>query len=174
MNIFVLDYDAKQSAVDQCDKHVVKMPTETAQMLSTNVRVLQGPSYTKGKAPILHPHTGDVLPIMQCFGINHPATRWARESFFNFRWLSIHGKALCREFEKRFGKRHRALDTLEALDEFLNVRTLTLPDIGRTEHPQCMPEKYKHADAVTAYRSFYTHDKVRFAKWSYGPSPEWW
>jgi hypothetical protein len=33
MNIFVLDEDPVISAQMQCDKHIVKMPLETAQML---------------------------------------------------------------------------------------------------------------------------------------------
>jgi hypothetical protein len=38
MNIFFLDADPKQAAQMQCDKHVVKMVLETAQMLSTAAR----------------------------------------------------------------------------------------------------------------------------------------
>ena len=42
MNIFVLDQDPTQAAQLQCDKHVVKMIVESAQMLSTAHRVLDG------------------------------------------------------------------------------------------------------------------------------------
>ena len=35
MNIFVLDKDPKQAAQWHVDKHVVKMPLEAAQLLST-------------------------------------------------------------------------------------------------------------------------------------------
>ena len=42
MNIFVLDQDTTQAAQLQCDKHVVKMIVESAQMLSTAHRVLDG------------------------------------------------------------------------------------------------------------------------------------
>ena len=38
MNIFFLDKDPKIAAQMQCDKHVVKMILETAQMLSTAAR----------------------------------------------------------------------------------------------------------------------------------------
>ena len=38
MNIFFLDKDPKIAAQLQCDKHVVKMILETAQMLSTAAR----------------------------------------------------------------------------------------------------------------------------------------
>ena len=42
MNIFILDTDPVVAAQSQCDKHVVKMVTESAQMLSTAHRVLDG------------------------------------------------------------------------------------------------------------------------------------
>ena len=42
MNIFVLDKDPVKAAQYQCDKHVVKMIVESAQMLSTAHRLLDG------------------------------------------------------------------------------------------------------------------------------------
>ena len=42
MNIFVLHDDPVLAAQDQCDKHVVKMIVESAQMLSTVHRMLDG------------------------------------------------------------------------------------------------------------------------------------
>ena len=46
MNIFALSSDPFESAQMMCDKHVVKMIVETAQLLSTAHRVLDGESYT--------------------------------------------------------------------------------------------------------------------------------
>ena len=48
MNIFVLDKNPIRAAQLQCDKHVVKMIVESAQMLSTAHRILDG---TKTKRP---------------------------------------------------------------------------------------------------------------------------
>jgi hypothetical protein len=42
MNIFILDKDPVLAAQLQCDKHVVKMIVESAQMLSTAHRMLDG------------------------------------------------------------------------------------------------------------------------------------
>jgi hypothetical protein len=36
-----------------------------------------------------------------------------------------------------------------------------------------MPEQYKNADAVTAYRAYYLGEKTKFAKWKLGNVPEW-
>ena len=46
MNIFALSSDPFESAQMMCDKHVVKMIIETAQLLSTAHRVLDGEQYT--------------------------------------------------------------------------------------------------------------------------------
>ena len=45
MNIFYLDRDTVVAALMMCDKHVVKMILESAQMLSTAHRVLDGDDY---------------------------------------------------------------------------------------------------------------------------------
>ena len=42
MNIFILNTDPVIAAQEQCDKHVVKMILESAQMLSTAHRMLDG------------------------------------------------------------------------------------------------------------------------------------
>jgi len=42
MNIFVVDKDPIIAARSLLDKHIVKMPLETAQLLSTNHRFLDG------------------------------------------------------------------------------------------------------------------------------------
>ena len=45
MNIFVVDDCPEKSARSLCDKHVVKMILESAQMMSTTHRVLDGEEY---------------------------------------------------------------------------------------------------------------------------------
>ena len=45
MNIFYLSYDPRTAAAEHCDKHVVKMIVEYAQLLSTAHRVLDGIPY---------------------------------------------------------------------------------------------------------------------------------
>ena len=42
MNIFVVERDPIEAARSLLDKHIVKMPLESAQMLSTNHRILDG------------------------------------------------------------------------------------------------------------------------------------
>jgi hypothetical protein len=73
MNIFFLHKDPKIAACMQCDKHVVKMVLETAQMLSTAARAQGYDMGYKSAYP------------------NHPMTLWVNESPHNYTWAAIHG-----------------------------------------------------------------------------------
>ena len=65
MNIFVLDNDPFKAAEYQCDKHVVKMVLETAQLLCS----------AHETAPYKRTH------------YNHPCAIWTRSSLSNYMWL---------------------------------------------------------------------------------------
>lgn len=145
MNIFILSRSPDEAAQMQCDKHVVKMCLETAQILSTIVGGPYKPTHA-----------------------NHPCVKWAGESYSNFFWLREHGIALCREYTYRYGKVHKCEEVIKSIrcNSFL-------PYIG-TKFVQCMPPEYKHEDAVTAYRAYY-HSKAAFAQWNKSrPAPYWW
>jgi hypothetical protein len=86
MNIFVVDEDPEVAARQLCDKHVVKMILETAQMLCT---VAHNHGY---EAPykVAHP--------------KHPCTLWAGKSAANWTWLIDHGLAMSEEYTERYGR----------------------------------------------------------------------
>lgn len=150
MNIFILDKDPKRCAEMHCDKHVVKMILEHAQMMSTTLVEFGRP------APYKSTHK------------NHPCTVWVRESLDNYVWLYTLTYYLNKEFKCRFsGKDHKSWLAI------LGEEPPKLPEIGRTPFAQAMPDQYKHPDAVTAYRQYYQGDKARFAKWTNRPTPEW-
>ena len=69
MNIFALDNDVKVAAQWHVDKHVVKMPLETAQMLCTARHEL-------GEKP-------ESIPYKVAHK-NHPCTIWCRNSSENY------------------------------------------------------------------------------------------
>ena len=159
MNIFVLDRNPVVAAQMQCDRHVVKMVLESAQMLSTAVNLLGG----KGRYKSNH--------------VNHPCSKWARETLGNFIWLYDHGMALAKEYTERYGKRHKSEEVIQ--DCMYELRQIKVPvpvySYKRTPHPLCMPDQYKTEDPVQSYRTFYLQDKVRFAEWNKTrPAPEWW
>lgn len=149
MNIFVVDRDPVQAAKDLCDKHVVKMILETAQMLCTT---------HKGGAPYKPSH------------MKHPCTIWASVSMDNYEWLLSHGFALCEEYARRYGKRHKTQDVLEWLD----ANRPQIPRIGLTPFAQAMPDEFKHHDAVEAYRNYYIGAKSKIAVWNHSTKPSWW
>ena len=151
MNIFVVDNDPVTAAKQLCDKHVVKMILESAQMLCS--------CFPKGEAP-----------YKRAF-YNHPCTIWARESKENYEWLLDHAYAMCQEYTRRYGKVHKSLDTIHWC--FCNYNQLNLPRKGLTPFAQAMPEEYKNDCAVTAYRAYYNGEKSYFAKWTTRDIPKW-
>lgn len=151
MNIFVLDRNPKLAAQMQCDKHVVKMILETAQMLCTV-------AHANGfNAPYRATHK------------NHPCTLWASKSKQNWDWLIEHGIALCCEYTKRYGKIHKSQQHIE----WCRSLPIGLPAIGLTPFAQAMPQQYKHSCPVVAYRAYYHGEKASFAKWK-TKKPKWW
>ena len=93
MNIFYLDKDPIEAAKQSCDKHVVKMIVESAQMLSTAHRMIDGKEYTdKTKAGRRikrwkHPNTNLEKTLYKACHTGHPSTVWVMQSAYNYHWL---------------------------------------------------------------------------------------
>jgi hypothetical protein len=152
MNIFILDTDPVRAAEMQCDKHVVKMVSEAAQLLCT--------VFDPDTTPWKHTH------------YNHPCAKWARESKENFNWLVRHGLALAYEYTYRYDKVHKAQVVIEWCVE--QSRHIDWKGVEQTPFVQTMPDQYRLTDTVTAYRNFYIGEKSRFAKWNKTrPAPNW-
>tara|TARA_R110002050_G_scaffold16903_1_gene50814 strand:- start:78 stop:554 length:477 start_codon:yes stop_codon:yes gene_type:complete len=152
MNIFVLDDNIERCAAYHCDKHVVKMTLETAQLLCS--------PFEQGDAPYKRTH------------YNHPCAKWARESVGNYEWLLELGYRLAEEYTHRYGKMHKCLDVIDWCDN--NSHTLNLPDLGLTPWAQAMPDEYKSQCAIQAYRNYYCGDKLEFCTWKNRQLPNWW
>ena len=149
MNIFKLDESPVVSAKYACDKHVVKMILESAQMLCA-----------------VHPE--GTAPYKRSF-YNHPCTKWVRESARNYEWLLLHAYALCEEYTRRYGKVHKT----EAVIEWCDNHRPELPNTERTKQPTCMPDYCKTESVVESYRKYYINEKAKFAKWKDGNIPSW-
>ena len=171
MNIFVLDNDAATSARMMCDKHVVKMILESCQLLSTAHHVLDGDvllvdtGKRKYKTSVCTKKN-----ICKATMINHPCTIWARESRDNYLWLWRHAYALCKEYTRRYNKVH-AMESM-LMFELYDPPT-SIPRGKLTPFAQAMPDQYKHSDATVAYKQYYLAEKIKFAKWNYSETPEW-
>ena len=187
MNIFYLDKDAKVAAQYHCDKHVVKMIIEYAQLLSTAHRMLDGTQYieqkyVQGSLPArwrkmkrwrLDDHREPIL--YKASHINHPSAVWARQELSHYQWLWNLASELCQEYRFRYGgdqdKQHKTSLVIQSL----NFTPNNIPRAGIfTEPPQAMPDDVKvPGDSVTAYRNYYTVHKARFAKWKGRGAPDW-
>ena len=180
MNLFVLDTCPIEAARLQCDKHVVKMIVESAQMLSTVHRMLDGvqtrvPSKsgkTMSKAWTL-PDSRDAV-LYRAVHMHHPCTIWTAESNNNYNWHYVHFVALCDEYTYRYGKVH-STDTL--LREVLKNPPQNIPVGPLTKQPLAMksnPECMDYRDIVGSYRKFYQTKQDRFKMaWTKRPIPEW-
>lgn len=153
MNIFVLDEHPYAAAKYHCDKHVVKMLLESAQMLCTVNR----------RYGLYAPYK----PVHQ----KHPCTLWVGESVQNYSWMILLTHALQQQYAIRYGKVHKSYEAVMKLSADEIYRRL--PDIGMTPFAQAMPDQYKHHDPVVAYRLYYVMEKAKFAQWNHGDTPQW-
>ena len=155
MNIFVTDRCPIQSARNLPDKHIVKMPLETCQMLSI---IYSDWYYGVGKL-----YKSDGTPYRTSHGAfrNHPCTQWAAANQYNLAWLIRHGYALCHEYNLRYGKVHTCLDVIEQAERIYHKSfdNLLLSDASRkvTSFTRAMPESIKFdtsIDTITAYKQY--------------------
>lgn len=150
MNIFVLDYDIKRAAQYHCDKHVVKMCIEYAQLLSSVHHSLGNPAG---------------------YGLthkNHPCAIWARSSLDNYEWLFNLAIELGEEYTYRYDKVHKSISIVESLP------FPALEYKGLTPFPKCVTDQHRDIeDVVEAYRAYYCIDKARFCTWKRRETPNW-
>ncbi len=159
MNIFYFYDCPKLSAKAQPDKMLVKMPLETAQMLCTAHRILDGDEYA------------DLMGLYKKAYENHPCTIWARESTSNYAWLYAHFDALNAEYNFRYGRDHASYTKLA---EALSRVPMNMPQAEQTPIRLAMPDQYKSDDPIESYRNYCIHEK-HYAKWEKGrDKPEWW
>ena len=152
MNIFVLDTYPAFCAAYHCDKHVVKMIVESAQLLS-NAHHIHSSIHAKDLYKPTH--------------LKHPCSVWAAESSDNYEWLWNLLFDLLNEYERRYGRTHKTKQLMVTLDKNPCPYGIITP------FPQVMPVRYKRAEheVVTAYRTYYFHEK-KFANWRLG-APDW-
>ena len=166
MNIFYLDRDPAIAARFHNDKHTIKMILESAQLLSTAHRLLDG--------------TNNVLPddrngiLYRATHKNHPSAIWVRSDLDHYRWVYNLLYFLIAEYRYRY--KDRAHKTERLLPYLLDAPHNISMDgpLAMVDPPQCMPDDCKHEDCVTAYRQYYKKHKYHIAKWTRREQPEWW
>lgn len=159
MNIFYLDRHPRLCAEYHCDKHVVKMILESAQLMSTAHHVL-----------------GSWQPSMlKPTHVNHPCAVWVRDSFRNYVWTLSLFNCLLAEYHKRNHKEH--LYRKHHMSAILGRPTPKFKKLEFTPPPLCMPDEFKDpsGDPVRSYRNYYALGKMDIVSYNRSPNgvPSW-
>ena len=176
MNIFYIHENPVQAAQWMVDKHVVKMILESAQLLSTAHRILDGEETTKlsdtgrkQKRFKLYDARENVL--YSATHINHPSAIWCRSSIENYNWLVDHFYALMQEYTYRYEKEHKCYGELSYM---LCSPPKNMTEYDMTPMPSCMDDKYIISDdPIINYRNYYKSGKTHLHKWKKREAPEW-
>jgi len=180
MNVFYLHRDPNICAQMHCDKHVVKMCIEYAQLMSTAHRVIDGDLWygrttnVRKIARYFHPDSIMNQSMYKVSLINHPSNVWLRENAENYTWLYDMWTALCGEYKYRYGKTHESFRKLEYYLVIppmkISLERFTEPTPAMGAFPQCIVED----DSMTSYRNYYWEAKYDISKWTKRDKPEWW
>lgn len=156
MNIFYLHKSPTIAAQHMCDKHVVKMILESAQLLCTAHHVCPSDAVRPEKF-YKKTHT------------NHPCAIWTRNCIGNYKWLCDHAQSLLDEYTYRYGKTHASTSVIS----WCVSNIPDIPDGELTDIAQCMPDEYKSNDPVIAYRNYYNKAKSHLHNWKRRQIPHW-
>jgi len=159
MNLFWLDRCPRLAAEYHCDKHVVKMTLETAQILCSALDRLG----VRGRPFYSPTHT------------NHPCVIWATTSADNWQRTLNLFIALGYEYEYRYDRAHASSSLLPELVCAMPYVLHGFPLEGDTPPPQVMPDRLRGADYVTSYRRYYREIKARdmVLTWKRRSPPAW-
>ena len=171
MNIFFLHVDPCVNASYYCDKHVVKIILEIAQMLWAAF----------GTQEV------DIPPGVKRYKAthrNHPMTMWVGSSLANFTYTTQIGLALCREYTERYNKTHACEPIIEFLrthpPKHFEYRTSPKATYAKTDNPPnttpiplCMDKQYHCESLIDSYRTYYKLAKRSICTWKWTPRPHW-
>jgi hypothetical protein len=178
MNIFFLDIDPEACAKFHCDKHVVKMILESAQLLSTAHRILDGVEYTELSDSGRRLKRWKVKDaekeslLYKATHVNHPCAIWARSAPQHYAWLYALLTFLCKEYTYRYGKVHKV--EREGLLKTLGHYPLNIKKGNVSPPPKAMPDQYKNEDStIESYRNYYKVAKKELLAYRKREIPEW-
>ena len=152
MNIFATDPSPIASARALPDKHLIKMILESAQILST----------------VAHGYGHDASPLYKPTHRHHPSVLWAGSSPSNVWWLLMHGLELCREYARRFKRRHKTDSVLYVL--YLSVLGAADP-LDPTEFVFVGPAETPGENVHGRYRSYLN---AKYKTWADAGKPPTW
>lgn len=157
MNLFLLSRSRRRGAKRHCNRHVIKMILETTQLLWTGVRMSNVDMKTLKIRAYRKTHAW------------HPTAMWVRETPKNWDFTLQFGLELCKEYTRRYHRRHKCERHLHFIRKLgyckpLETRPYTAPrgamKGGCTPLPLAMPDDcvvYQKGvpNAVASYRKYY-------------------
>lgn len=203
MNIFYLHSDPNICAKYHCDKHVVKMILEYAQLLSTAHRIIDGtktlatnPATDKEKTfyllpgeTISHAPTTKVatnqdgsfqIDVVSKLVIKNPKCYYiTHQNHPSAVWVRANRYQyeyvfwLFTYLLEEYEHRYRRKHKCTELLAFLREPPKNILATFFQEPPLVMPDEYKVGSPVASYREFYNQSKSRFATWTGREVPHW-
>lgn len=156
MNIFAVEHMlpndslqsyAKRVAASHCDKHQ-KQVLECWQQLNTNMNVLGVPTDNPSKAYI-----------------NHPCTKWSRQTLANHQFLYHLCEELAIEMQRRYGRKDLHKSWIRVKENIPYAPSELTGDV-LTPFATAMPDSIANSFKcpVEAYREYYSTHKAFFAR----------
>lgn len=151
MNIFWLHKNGRVMALLHCDKHVVKMILEIAQMASN----------------VYYHYSGETgMKLYKRTHAKHPMSIFMCQCLANFELACTRGLFLCREYTRRYNKEHKCEEMLRGFIQCPPDFSLGSPPdysestvfgrIGDFSVPLCITDSsLHHPNAVVAYLQYY-------------------
>jgi hypothetical protein len=177
MNIFALDNEPHIAAHYHCDSHVVKMIVETAQMLSTAHRILDGTLTTRKSVSgrnlkhWIHASREDTL--YKPTHVNHPCNVWIRETSGNYLWAYSLFYFLSLEYTRRYNKVHASFEKLKVPLLYLPAN---IPYGDKTKFALAVDKDLidPTTDAISTYRNYYKRKQQKIKMtWTNRDTPGW-
>ena len=160
MNIFILDKNLIKSAQYHTNKHVVKMLTESCQIMCT---VYRETTKEKNIPEIIYKSTH----------LKHPCVLWCKESYDNFLYCLKLAKALYSEYQYRYNQPKKHQRNLKIIKYFMSCKLNLSLEKSITSFALAMPDKYKTNNPIESYRNYYLGEKQHLFKWTKREIPYW-
>lgn len=165
MNLFILSLNVQECAQAMMDKHISKIIIEAVQMLSTCKRLLD-------------PENVDEDIVYKNTHINHPVSKWVRESYENWLWTLDLITEMHKEWKFRYNHPESRIHKSFVVAMYLKLNpppSNAFEKNDMTPFALAIPEQYKYLnDPVRSYREYYkSPEKQKIASWKNRDVPSW-
>lgn len=144
MQIFFLDTDPVLAGQALHNRHLVKMPVASAQIMCT---IAAGFGLDTIYKPLKKPKWGTIT--------------WVGATVQNWDWHATYAFEMCNEYALRFGRVHAAWHVVNDLAYRSDIRDRLL-DMSLLPFPMLVPVAHWDFDTVKAYRDYYIARKLSY------------